>query len=208
MMERLTALELLLAALAVLGVLELMARVASRARAKEMTATMPVVSAPKPVAEIQPAAPTPVVTAPAAIVAAPPVSAPVSLTLDPPVPAPPEPIAVASTPPTPPAPIAVASEPLVPIAASPITVKARVTGAARSKRRVRVAKVKVKRRAKKSETVTPEQRATRPAFAAVTKAKPALTRRPKRAIQRRKKTPMPPGLRAGRGAIEASPAAL
>jgi hypothetical protein len=181
MMDRLTVLEFLLAALAVLVVLHFIARAVNRARAK---ASIPAPVAKVTVAPANPTRPRPVETPTAPAPMADPKQQAPAADIIPPVPA----SNSAST--------AKAETVLPPI---------EWAGSTRPKRVVRAkTAAKAKRRPKQSEQALVRKRL---AFRPVTKADPPVSRRPKRAAQarRRKKIMAVPFMRAGKAALHEAP---
>jgi hypothetical protein len=181
MMDRLTVLELLLAALAVLVVLHFIARAVNRARAKT--------SVPAPVAKVTVPPANPIRPRPA--------ETPTAPTAEPKQQA----VATDIIPPTPASNSAGTAE--AETALPPIE----WAGSTRPKRVVRAkTTAKAKRRPKQSEQGFVRKRL---AFRPVTKANPPVSRRPKRAAQtrRRKKIMAVPFMRAGKAALHEGPRA-
>jgi hypothetical protein len=181
MMDWLTLLEIGGGALAVLFVLHVIARVVNRSRAKAAASKLEV---PKP--EVPKATAAATTNVPSASKEKPMV-APIAVTEKP----------VATNTRAAPAPPIPAPDYVVP--ATPPAAPPPPTASKRSSL-TRAAAPKAKRRPKPARLVVRK----RPAFAPVTKAKPAATRRPKRTAQvrRRKKTAVLPFARGGRGLIQ------
>jgi hypothetical protein len=218
MMEWRTVLELIFSALVVLAILHLMARSVNRSRAKLFARARAAVVPPAPVVAPSPVAapiPAPVSIAEGGPISPPPVVAPApdKATIEPAAtdnvmapaaePFMPEPVYEVAT-----------DTPAVPAASKTIAGPRKIlVAASRPKRAVRakapiLSKVKLakpKHRPKRPD-VASDQRPPRAAFVALTKAKSAVSHRPKRPpqIRRRKKMPAIAAIRASKVPLENS----
>jgi hypothetical protein len=200
MLDWLTVLELTAAAVVVIGVLSVTAHFVNQARAKASaagggktrTVAQPPVSAPEPHSAIRPAA-----VAPAAVVTPPAADAtPSSESFLPPL----EPIPLVSDAPPPAVEPSPTASKIVPVR-FPRFAKPRAIPVARLNRFKATRLSKIKRRTRSAAA----NGGRRMSFAPVTKAKPPLTRRPKRVIQVRRKKITVPVRRSGKAVAHRSP---
>jgi hypothetical protein len=196
MLDWLTVLELTAAAVVVIGVLSVIAHFVNQARAKASaagggktrTVAQPPVSAPEPHSAIRPAA-----VAPAAVVTPP---TPDAESFLPPL----EPIPLVSDAPPPAVEPSPKASKIVPVR-FPRFAKPRAIPVARLNRFKATRLSKIKRRTRSAAA----NGGRRMSFAPVTKAKPPLTRRPKRVIQVRRKKITVPVRRSGKAVPHRSP---